>query len=276
MASGRAGRGSAREQRERRVHIAELVVKHGTLTIDYLVDATGVSLMTVYRDIAALEETGVLQRQRGHVSALASGLHEAGAAFRLTQGVDSKQAMAAVVAPRIPPGSSVLLDDSTSAVFVIRALENVVPLTVITNSILVSREVQRRSGCRLILTGGEYQPWAESLIGSWTLDSLQRIHADFCVMSASGIADGSCFHPYEDVAKVKRAMVDASAYRILLLDHTKFARRALHSFAALRDFDLVVVDNATDEQVVSQLASTGVPVEKAPPLQPEEVDEGAG
>lgn len=266
MSTGRTGRGSAGEQRRRRVLIADLVVKAGTVALDDLVEATGVSPMTVYRDLAALEEAGVVLRQRGQVSAVATGLHEAGASFRLNQNVEPKQEMAATVARRIRPGSSVMLDDSTSGVWLVQALEDVVPITVITNSMLVARTVERRSGFRLLVTGGEFQSWAESLMGKWANESIGKIRADFCAISASGISDGQCFHPYEDVAEVKRAMMNASQTKILLLDHTKFSRRALHSFGRVTDFDLVIVDSATPAAEVAGLRRLGATVEVAEPL----------
>ena len=52
----------------------------------------------------------------------------------------------------------------------------------------------------------------------------------------------------------------AAGRRVLVLDHTKFARRALHSFAALTDFDVVVVDAATPQAVRDELAAEGVQV----------------
>ena len=62
MAVRGRGRGSAGALRERRMTIAERVVKNGSAAVDELVELTGVSAMTVYRDIEALEEAGVLLR----------------------------------------------------------------------------------------------------------------------------------------------------------------------------------------------------------------------
>ena len=265
MSTKQGGRGSLSALRQRRMLIAEQVVRIGTVTIEDLVELTGVSPMTVYRDVEALEEAGVLQRHRGHVSAVANGLNEAGASFRLTKNTESKQVMAQAVAGRIGPGSSVILDDSTTALWVIRELE-VAPLTVVTNSLLVAREVERKSGVRLFMTGGEYQQWAEAFLGKTTIDVLGGIRADYCILSASGISDGQCFHPYEDVVEVKRAMMRSASETILMLDHTKFDRRALHAFARITDFDLVVVDDETDARIITGLRKSGVRVQIAGPI----------
>ncbi len=257
------GRGSAGALRERRMAIAERVVKNGSASVDDLVELTGVSAMTVYRDIEALEEAGVLIRHRGQVTAVATGLNEIAASIRVNQNADLKQEVARVVAARIRPGSSILVDDSTTALWVLRMLE-VVPITVVTNSMLVARELERRSGVRLFITGGEYQAWSESMVGQTTTEVIAGVRADYFLVSASGISDLQCFHPFEDCVQVKRAMMASAAQSILLLDHTKLDRRALHTFASMTDFDQVIVDSQTPDVVVADLRERGVSVVKAP------------
>ena len=95
-----------------------------------LVELTGVSAMTVYRDIEALEDAGVLVRHRGQVTAVATGLNEIAASIRVNQNAELKQQVARVVADRIRPGSSIMVDDSTTALWVLRQLD-VVPITVV-------------------------------------------------------------------------------------------------------------------------------------------------
>ena len=70
------GRGSAGALRERRMAIAERVVKNGSASVDDLVELTGVSAMTVYRDIEALEEMEfelLTERRRHHPRGAAGG-----------------------------------------------------------------------------------------------------------------------------------------------------------------------------------------------------------
>lgn len=256
------GRGSLSALRQRRMLIAERVVKNGSVSIEDLVDHTGVSPMTVYRDIEALQEAGVLVRQRGQVSAVATGLNEIAASIRVTKNADLKATIASVMAQAIRPGSSVFIDDSTSALWVLRELD-VVPITVVTNSMLVAREVERRTGVRLFICGGEYQPWAESLLGQTTVDVIAGMRADYCLISASGVSGLQCFHPYEDCVQVKRAMMASAAKSILLIDHTKFERRALHSFASMTDFDEVIVDADTPEHYLEEMRDGGVTVRVA-------------
>lgn len=248
------------DQTERRRDMVAHVMESGEVSVEALAEFCGVSVMTVYRDVAILERAGVVHRNRGKVVAAASGLHEATARYRLSQESGEKQEMAQAVAPLITPGSSVLLDDSTSAVWVLRELLEMSPLSVVTNSLLVASELQGNSRHSLMLLGGEYQAWAAATMGPITIRNLENIHADVCLISASGVRDDVVYHPYGDVAAVKTKMMEVAERTILLLDHTKFKRRALHAFGKISDVDVVVVDSKTPAECVDRLKEYGVEV----------------
>jgi DeoR/GlpR family transcriptional regulator of sugar metabolism len=61
----------------------------------------------------------------------------------------------------------------------------------------------------------------------------------------------------------KRAMMASAKRRILLVDHTKFDKVALHSLAHLKDFDLVIVDDKVGERQLEELRENDVPFEVA-------------
>lgn len=52
---------------------------------------------------------------------------------------------------------------------------------------------------------------------------------------------------------VKRAMLDSAARNVLLIDHTKLARTALHRVAPLSRFDLVLVDDGAPADALRDL-----------------------
>lgn len=250
-------------QTHRRQAVAEYVINRGSVTVEELVAVAGVSQMTVYRDISALAAAGLIERRRGKVYAVANSLQEAGAKFRLGENVDYKKSIAKHVASKIPGGSSIMIDDSTSAVWVLRELEDVPSLTVVTNSMIIANEVAATTGTSLYLTGGEYQPWAQALLGSQATVTLESMRVDFSILSSSGISGQYCVHPYQELADVKSAMLKSSETKILILDHTKFSRRGLHTFAKVSDFDLIVVDDQTPTEMIDRLIDYGGNVEIA-------------
>lgn len=256
---------TAGSPKARRLAIAEAVIRKGSMSVEDIARMSGVSTMTIYRDLVALEDSGVVQRHRGEVVALATGLHEADAEFRLEQHCREKQAVGQAGAALVPQGSSIMLDDSTTAIWLLRALPDPTSMTVVTNSLVVANEVvaAHSHSAKLIITGGEYQPWAHAMTGASVTGQLASMHADFCFLSASGVTHNGCYHPYQEVADVKRAMLLAAERKVLLLDHTKFSRRALFRFAELSDFDQVIVDDGAQGAVIDALRAREVPVRVA-------------
>lgn len=263
MAGAREGQASG--PRARQYAIAQAVIGKGKSTIEELVDLTGVSAMTIYRDVAVLEQSSIVQLHNGTVVAVASGLHEADAVFWLEQASDEKRLVAAEAATFVANGSSVMLDDSSSSVWLLRALSELSSLTIVTNSLLVADEVTENRLAQLIMTGGEYRSWAHALMGPTTVQNIESMHADYCFLSTSGISSMACFHPYQEVAEVKAAMLRSSEVRVLLIDNSKFGRRALFKFAELGDFDHVVVDAEAPEEELGRLEAAGVHVVVAGP-----------
>jgi hypothetical protein len=61
-------------------------------------------------------------------------------------------------------------------------------------------------------------------------------------------------------------MLESSAHKILVVDHSKFSRRALHALGPVTDFDLVIIDDATPPEIREQLRARGVELEVVPLL----------
>ena len=95
--------------------IAAYVVEHGSVSANDLVEAFGVSVMTVHRDLDELERQGVVRKYRGGVSAQPTSVFESNVAYRLNTAQTEKTAIARHARAMIEPGMSVMLDDSTSA-----------------------------------------------------------------------------------------------------------------------------------------------------------------
>jgi DeoR/GlpR family transcriptional regulator of sugar metabolism len=96
-----------------------------------------------------------------------------------------------------------------------------------------------------------------------TVEAIRSLRADLLVMSTSAITDGVCYHQSQETVMFKRAMLEASARKILMVDHTKFTRRALHELVPVTAFDLVIVDDATPREIQEQLRTQDITLEVA-------------
>jgi DeoR/GlpR family transcriptional regulator of sugar metabolism len=253
MTNPAAPAGSARSQENRRQLIAERVVEHGTVTVAWLAEVTGVSVMTVHRDLDALARRGVLRRFRGGVSALPTSVFESNLDYRLGVHVPEKEAVARAAAELVEPGMSVLLDDSTSVLALAGLLPARAPLTVLTNA---RRVLDVFAGCeeiRLIALGGEYSQTHDSFLGVACVEAIESMSVDLVLVSTSAMNAHMTFHQEQDVVLVKRAMLGSGARTALLMDHSKVARTALHRLCPVADFDHVVVDEGVEAELLAEL-----------------------
>jgi DeoR/GlpR family transcriptional regulator of sugar metabolism len=234
--------------------------------------------MTVHRDLDELEARGLLRKSRGIATATSSLLVESSDVYRAARQRREKEALAAAAMEHLEPGQAVLLDDSTTVQHMARHLSAKAPITVITNALPLLNELRVARGVTLLGLGGTYYNWCSAFMGSMTTRMIASLRADVLVMSTAAITDDVVFHQALETVDVKRAMLEAAGTRILLADHTKFERRALHALVPLTEFDVVVVDEATPEPTVDRLRRSGVEVVVAgqPGGEPqiEEEDEG--
>lgn len=248
----------------RQEQIAEYVLQHGSAPAKELAGVFDVSVMTIHRDLDELERQGVLRKLRGAAEAQPTSLFESNVRYRMRTARAEKEAIARVAVREVGPGQSVMLDDSTTALPLARLLCAVTPITVITNFMAAIGELGGARGVGLISLGGEYLPSHDAFAGVVCEAAIASLRADVLFMSTSAVSGGVAQHQEQEMVRVKRAMISAAGRRVLLLDHNKLGKTALHRLAPLDAFDLIVVDSGVDAAQLRELKESGVPVKVAP------------
>ncbi|PZM14465.1 DeoR/GlpR family DNA-binding transcription regulator [Rhizobium tubonense] len=243
---------------ERREDIANYVIKFGQVRIDDLVEHFGVSRMTIHRHIDQLAHQGVLRKLHGAVTVQPSGIYESTFRYRMTVGRVEKDALARAAMDYVAAGQVVMLDDSTTANAVAPLLLEVKPLTVITNSMSTAEHLINIDDIDFICLGGQYHRTYNAYIGILCENAISRLRADVLICSASAITGTTGFIQDQQVVRVKQAMMAAASTRVLLVDHVKFNKVALHVFEELTSFDTVLVTEGIGDAMAQQLEQAGV------------------
>jgi DeoR/GlpR family transcriptional regulator of sugar metabolism len=254
------GSAQAPGRHERIEQIRRRVIDSGFMSIEALAESFGVSAMTIHRDLGELERQGWLQKVRGGATARSTSRVHGDVRQRMTTMTAEKEALARAAVKLVQPGSSVILDESTTALPVAQWLPAREPVTVITHFLSAIRLLAGQPGIELIALGGEYMPAYDAFFGKATTDAIAPLRADLLLMSTTAISDAACHHETMETVRVKHALMQAAASKVLLADHTKFERRALHHLAPLTAFDLVLVDDGLDAETLADLRERGVPV----------------
>lgn len=254
---------SASERRER---IREQILSEGEVTFASLAQVFGVSEMTIRRDVDALERQGVARRVTGGAIAFHGKAVEPSFKSRAAEAVAGKAEMAELVAARLQPKETVLLDSGSSALAVAKALKGrELGLTVVTPSLLVAMELVDEPDTTVLLTGGLVRPGELSLIGAETEAALGLYNCDTYVMGVAGVDGKRGISEYHrDEGNVKRAAIRASDRVILLADSHKLGRVRLFNVASLSDISIIVTDGDAEHPTLQVAREAGVEVLSVP------------
>jgi DeoR/GlpR family transcriptional regulator of sugar metabolism len=257
---------------ERRQAVLRYVADHGETRIDDLARHFDVSLMTMHRDLDDLAGRHLLRKERGRAVAFPALTMETATRFRENSALAAKNALCAAVADRIRPGSTVLMEDSTTLFPLVPALAGVDQLHVVTNSVGLAQRLGSAPGVSVTLLGGHYRGDFNSCTGPTVTRALSQIRADLALMSATAVLEGRLFHPVNDYVQVKLAMLGSAEQALLLADHSKFGKTATYAYGTVADYHAVITDTGTPDAELAAIRDLGVPVEtvEVETVEPEE------
>lgn len=237
---GRRRRDAAAARRE--VMVATLRERGGPVSPGEFAAAAGVSVMTVHRDLEILDELGMVRREHGAVHLLPSSVYEQQRTFRLHHMVEHKRAIAARAAALVRPGEVVGVDDSTTALEVVKLLAGVTDVVVATNS-RAAMQAAIDAGVKLILFGGNYDADSDAFAGLVCERDVAQVRLDAVFVSASSVRADGAWSNRAPLVAVKQRLLAAAARRYLVVDHSKIGHHALHQVAPLTAFDAVLSDS---------------------------------
>lgn len=249
----------------RREAILRLLLERESVTMRELTDRFQVSTMTAHRDLDALAERGVLRKVRGGATAQPTALYESSLAFRLGEMREAKEQIARAAARRVEPGTTLILDDSTTGLAMLSHLAQIPELTIVTTFVSIVEKVAEMTdgSLNLIGIGGTYNPKYHAFGGVIAEQALRNLRVDQAFVACLVDIDRGAFHREADQAALKRTMLEIADESTLLADSSKFSKRGMHRVAPLDVFDHAVVDDTTDPAIAHALRSYGIDVDVA-------------
>jgi len=227
---------------ERRKIILEKLQSEKKVIVHDLSELFGVSDETIRRDIDRLCQEGLAIKEYGGAI-----LNEKGPDLpfnvRKVHNPEAKKRIADTVETLVNDGDSIMLDASTTAVFVARALKTKKRLHVVTNSIEVMMELSDMPDWTVISAGGKL--WGDYLafFGERTVAAISAFRVDKVIFSCKGFDPAQGMFDGEDAfAQVKRAMMKNAKTKILAVDSSKFEKAAFSKIATTEEIDVIVTE----------------------------------
>ncbi len=252
--------GQAVSQRERQERIREQVIANGFVRAEQLAEEFSVALITIHRDLDWLQQQGWLRKVRGGATAQPSSLFHGDIHYRMQAMKEAKEEIAQSAMKLIEPGQSIMFDESTTGLYLARYLPSHGPITVITHFLTLMKQLAGEPGIDLIALGGSYLPAYDAFFGLLTAKSIHSMRADILFMSTTAITAGICYHQSQETTLIKRALMDVAERSVLLVDHTKFSKRALFHLVPLSAFSLIIVDSSIAKEDLAQIRDLGASV----------------
>jgi DeoR family fructose operon transcriptional repressor len=247
---------------ERRFRIREMLSSQRTIAASDLCATLGVTAATVRRDLAALEQDGVLVRSHGGAVSRMSSTNFQPSYETLSHSHSSeKHAIARAAEQFVLDGETVFLEGSTTVCELARSLRQRNRLTIVTNSPTIVCQLQRSTGVNVLCTGGDLQKDTFYFSGEWAQRALSEIRLDKAILGVSAIdLEYGVSTANHAEAQIKKMITRAAKMRIALADHSKFGTQSFAYVGPVSDIDVLVTDSGTDSKYVKGLREAGLEV----------------
>lgn len=245
--------------------IIKFLLSAGTATIDEIVAVAGSSAPSIRRDLARLENRGLIRRTHGGATLVEPLLYEP---FRYDSSFLAREQRFAVekrriglaAAEMIQPGETIGLSAGTTTTHIGRSLRHREKIQVITNAINIGMELCNLPGIRTYLTGGIIPwAWSFSLTGNAALSFLDDVYMDKVFLSVTGLDPGRGATTLEtDEALVYRKMVKQSRQLIVVTDFSKFGHVSPAFICAAAEIHTIITNQGASAEALAPFERQGV------------------
>jgi DeoR/GlpR family transcriptional regulator of sugar metabolism len=244
------------KQQVRLAAILGALQKSGTVSVEGLSTQLDVSLVTIRRDLDALERQGLLRRTHGGAVSIEPLFYEPFRNDRSFQAqverfAEEKRRIGRAAAALIKEGEIIALTPGTTTTEVIRGIPLNHNITVVTSTVNVAMELSKRKDLGVFVTGGHLRGEWFSLVGPTAAQSLSHLLIHTLFIGADGVDAKSgvtCYSP--DEAQLNAVMVKHAQRKIVVVDHGKFGVVAGWRICQTSELDILITDSgATDEMI---------------------------
>ncbi len=238
--------------------ILDYIEKNHVVTIKSLQElCPDVSLMTIHRDLDALELRGSVVKVRGGARSVRH-TGDLGYDIRMQENVEGKLEMAEKALRLLRPNATVFLDASTTNLMLARKMPDL-QLNIFTTGPNIAVELCRLQNPNITMCCGTLNRKNMALSGSNTQQMLENINIDLAFIGVSGcFADAGFTCGTEADMVIKRTVIRRARTTVMMCDSTKFSRLMPYTFASFPDVQYLVSDKPVPESIAEAAEKAGV------------------
>jgi DeoR family deoxyribose operon repressor len=215
----------------------------GGSTVSELAESLKVTEITVRRYLSQLEKTNRVKILNRGVIPLDTTQRSYAYNQAIQFHTQEKKRIGEKAASLIEPHDTIIIDAGSTTEFLAEYINSEMPITVLTYALNIINIVCNKQSCAPIIAGGTYYRNTLSFIGPSCIELMKQIRASKVFISASGVSDKlgvTGLNLYE--IEPKKAAIESSNTRILLVDSSKFDQVKIAHIANLDDFNIIITD----------------------------------
>ena len=246
---------------ERRNEILEKLQTDRRVVVSELSQLYDVSEETIRRDLEKLVNDGYAIKSYGGAVINENVNIELPFNIRKNRNIVGKQHIADLVSKIVKDGDSIMLDASSTAVYIAKSLQEKGKknLTIITNSIEILIELFDMQDWTILSTGGASREGSFALVGPQTDKMIRSYHVDKAVISCKGLDVTAGMTDSDELhANNKATMLAAAKEKILAVDSSKFDQIAFTEIGTLDDLSMVITDGKPEERWLRIFKDLGI------------------
>lgn len=252
-----------RNTQQRRHSIINLLNEQGEVSVEALSTCFDTSEVTIRKDLATLEKSGLLLRRYGGAVAVPVP-NELSSPFTAKLSAN-KLSIAKASAQLIQDHNRILIDSGSTTAGLISLLNDKRGLLVMTNSLQLANAIRElENEPTLLMTGGTWDPHSESFQGQVAEQVLCSYNFDQLFIGADGISLERGTTTFNELTGLSQVMAEVSREVIVMLESEKLGRRIPNTELSWECIDVLVTDDRIAPEVVEIITQQGVRVLLAP------------
>lgn len=247
--------------------IVKFLLSTGTATIEELLAVAGSSAPSIRRDLARLENRGLIRRTHGGAELAEPLLYEpfrydSSFLAREQRHAAEKRRIGLAAAEMVQEGETVGLSAGTTTTHIGRSLRHREKIQVVTNAVNIGMELCNRTSIRTYLTGGVVLwAWSFALSGNAALNFLDNVYMDKVFVSVTGLdAERGATSLEADEALVYRKMLKQAKQVIVVADSSKLGRVSPAIICPINEIQILITDTGASAEALAPFERQGTRV----------------
>lgn len=246
---------SKRNTQQRRHNIILDLNTQGEVSVDNLAKQFDTSEVTIRKDLAALESSGLLLRRYGGAVALPREITEA----RREDLSEQKRLIAKQAALLIRDHNRIIIDSGQTTSALVSELANKKGLVVMTNALSIANEVHAlENEPTLLMTGGTWDATSEAFQGQIAEQVLRSYDFDQLFIGADGIDIDRGTTTFNELTGLSRVMAEVAREVIVMVESAKIAKKIPNLELSWQQVHTLITDDGLSNEVQAALIKQGI------------------